>query len=170
MNLNIIGNCVPIVFTILNFQYANELNKKKKICILSVIYGMAGSFIIVLLNSNNKQAAFEWFLLYSFGFFFLEFVRKKSTNLLSVEINPRQFAPKDFLYHRKVLIKNIVVAIMILVFAFSPLFDKFFLSSEIYYLSKYNYISWFLSYVVYCFFILKILRNRDFGGKQKRSD
>lgn len=167
MNLNIIGNCVPIVFTILNFQYANELKEKKSVIrISSVIYGVAGSFMIVLLNSSNKQAAFEWFLLYSVGFFFLEFMRKKSTELLSVETNPKQFDSKDFVYHRKVLIKNIIVAIAVLMFTFSPLFDKLFLNSEIYNLSRYNYISWFLSYILYCFFIFKILKKYNSGDKE----
>ncbi len=151
MNTNIFGNCIPIVFTILNLQYASELaGKKKALCILSVIYSIVGSITIVLLNSNNKQAAFEWFVLYALGFFVFRFIRNKSADLLSVATNPQAFDSRDYAYHKIVLIKNMMIALLILVFAFSPLFDKLFSDSEIYGLSRYNYISCAFAYIVYC--------------------
>ena len=171
MNINLIGNCIPIVFTILNLQYATELTGKKKLlCILSFIYSIIGSITIVLLNSNNKQAAFEWLVLYSIGFLFFRFIRKKSADLLSVPTNPQAFDSRDYLHHKIVLIKNIIIALLILVFAFSPLFDKLFLGSEIYSLSRYNYVSCALAYTVYCGFIFRILKNGHPEYEAKRSD
>ena len=160
MNINLIGNCIPIVFTILNFQYAAELTGKRKLlCILSVVYSIIGSITIVLLNSNNKQAAFEWFVLYSLGFFVFRFIRKKSANLLSVATDPQAFDTRDYSYHKIVLIKNMLIALLIFVFAFSPLFDKLFSGSEIYGLSRYNYVSCGLAYTVYCIFLVRTLKS-----------
>lgn len=160
MNTYLLGNCIPIVFTILNLQYASELaGKKKALCILSVIYSIVGSITIVLLNSNNKQAAFEWFALYALGFFVFRFIRNKSADLLSVATDPQAFDSRDYSYHKIVLIKNMLIALLIFVFAFSPLFDKLFSGSEIYGLSRYNYISCAFAYIVYCIFIFRILKN-----------
>ena len=171
MNINLLGNCIPIVFTILNLQYASELaGKKKALCILSVIYSIVGSITIVLLNSNNKQAAFEWFALYALGFFVFRFIRNKSADLLSVATDPQAFDSRDYSYHKIVLIKNMLIALLIFVFAFSPLFDKLFSDSEIYGLSRYNYISCAFAYIVYCVFIFRILKNGHPECETKRSD
>lgn len=160
MNTNLFGNCIPIVFTILNLQYASELaGKKKALCILSVIYSIVGSITIVLLNNNNKQAAFEWFVLYALGFFVFRFIRNKSADLLSAATNPQAFDSRDYLHHIIIFMKNIMIALLLFVFTFSPLFDKLFSDSEIYGLSRYNYISCAFAYIVYCVCIFRILKN-----------
>ncbi len=161
MNKNLIGNCLPIMLTILNFQKINMFQKRKKIIrIASIICSIIGGVLILLLSNNNEQAALEWFLLYSVGFLVWEHTSKNNNKSYSTEIG------SDEIVHYKFIFKACrVVGIVVLFFTFSSLFDKLFLNSEIYILARFNYVVCSVSYFLYSYSAFKFLKKYDSDNK-----
>ena len=168
-NFNFIGNCIPILITIGNMQAINEFFKTKtKIRIFSVVYGIVGCLIILLLNID-KQAAFEWIGLYSVLYFQFEYVRNKSSKFFSLS----DTVEKDNYPYYIIISPFILIAgIILIIFSVSPfyfrLFSQYFYSNDrLYYLSKYNYIICSLSFFGYYIIIKNKCFKRNCSGPPK---
>jgi len=154
LNENFVGNCVPILITIGNLQAINEfLKKRSKIRAFSVIYGIIGALVIILLKID-KQAAFEWVGLYSVIYFFLECCRDRSSKFFSLS---KQVEDDDHLYYAITSPFVWIAGLLLLTFTFSPLFSKLICKpdSNIYVLAKYNYVISAISYFLYYMVIKK---------------
>lgn len=154
LNENFVGNCVPILITIGNLQSINEFRKTRhKIRAFSVIYGIIGALVIVLLKID-KQSAFEWVGLYSVIYFFLEYIKDKSSRFFSLS---EQVEDDNYLYYKIICPFIGMAGLLLLLFTFSPLFSKLICKpdSNIYILAKYNYVIGGISYFWYYIVVKK---------------